>query len=251
MDPSLVARCVLVLIRTSTLVVLTPILGGTFAPPTVKIGLSLLFTLILVPVVAMPASLTTPGLVLLAAHEFAIGFALAMAMRVVTAAAEMGGYLIGFQLGFSYAGIIDPQSGVRNNVVAALYSSLTALTLLGINAHHAVLRALVQSYDALPMAPLGAQPSIVGQSAAMLGAIFYVGLQLAAPVIVVLTVVELMLGIITRATPSLNLLVVGAPVRLIIGLTALMTAVQMVPGIMGPMVHRALEFAVKLAAAMR
>ena len=58
------------------------------------------------------------SLLLIAAREFLVGFALALAVRVLLAAAELGGYLVGFQIGFSYAGIVDPQSGVRNNVLA-------------------------------------------------------------------------------------------------------------------------------------
>jgi flagellar biosynthetic protein FliR len=91
----------------------------------------------------------------------------------------------------------------------------------------------------------------VGTITRMLGMIFYVGAQLAAPVTIVLVVVEVMLGIVSRAAPSLNLLAVGAPVRLILGLLTLVAAVQVVPNTMIPLVRRALEAAVQLAAGLR
>jgi flagellar biosynthetic protein FliR len=241
----------LLLVRVSTLVVTTPILGGSFAPATVKIGLSLILVLIISPVVPVPATITAGSLPLVAAREFLVGFAMALSVRVMLAAAELGGYLIGFQLGFSYAGIVDPQSGVRNNVVASLYSSLTALAILGTNAHHMVLRALVRSYEYIPLGPGSLHESIVGSVMRMLGLIFYVGAQLAAPVTIVLVVVEVALGVVTRAAPSLNLMVVGAPVRLILGLLTLVAAVQVVPGVMIPLVHRAIEMAMQLAAGLR
>ncbi len=241
----------LLLIRTGTLVVTTPILGGSFAPAPVKIGLSVLLTIVLVPVVAVPSSLAGGSLVLVAAREFAIGAALAMSIRVLVAAAEMGGYLIGFQLGFSYAAIVDPQSGVRNNVLAALYASVTVLMLVLVNAHHVIIRALAQSYDAIPIGT-GALHSNVGATVAtMLGVIFYVGLQLASPVIIVLCLVEVLLGVITRAAPALNLMVLGAPVRLLVGLGALVAAIGIVPGLMLPLLHKVLELAVRLAMALR
>jgi flagellar biosynthetic protein FliR len=241
----------LLLVRVSTLVVTTPILGGSFAPPTVKIGLSLILVLVISPVVPVPAAITAGSLPLVAAREFLVGFALALSVRVMLAAAELGGYLVGFQLGFSYAGIVDPQSGVRNNVLASLYSSITALALIGTNAHHMVIRALVQSYEFIPLGPGAVHESIVGTITRMLGMIFYVGAQLAAPVTIVLVVVEVMLGIVSRAAPSLNLLAVGAPVRLILGLLTLVAAVQVVPNTMIPLVRRALEAAVQLAAGLR
>jgi flagellar biosynthetic protein FliR len=163
----------------------------------------------------------------------------------------MGGYLIGFQLGFSYAGIVDPQSGVRNNVLAALYASLTVLMLVIVNAHHVIIRALAQSYDALPIGTGALQSNVGVTVATMLGVVFYVGLQLAAPVIIVLCLVEVLLGVITRAAPALNLMVLGAPVRLLVGLGALVAAVGIVPGLMVPLVHKVLELAVRLAMALR
>lgn len=251
MDLSLLLRFGLLLIRTSTLVVTTPVLGGSYAPATLKIGLSVLLTLVLVPVVPVPASLAAASLPLVAAREFLIGFALALSIRVLVSAAELGGYLVGFQLGFSYAGIIDPQSGVRNNIVAAIYAGLTTLTLVGINAHHALIRALAGSYEAMPLGAGSLNASMAGTVAAMLGAIFHVGLQLAAPVVLVLCLVEVLLGIVTRAAPALNLMVVGAPVRLLVGLAALVAGIQVVPGITADLVHYGLELAVRLAGSIR
>jgi len=95
MDLSLLLRFGLLLIRTSTLVVTSPVLGGTYAPPTFKIGLSVLLTLVLVPVVPVPESLAAASMPLVAAREFLIGFALALSIRVLVSAAELGGYLVG------------------------------------------------------------------------------------------------------------------------------------------------------------
>jgi flagellar biosynthetic protein FliR len=241
----------LLLIRTGTLVATTPILGSSYAPAPIKIGLSVLLTIVLVPVVAVPATLSGGSLVLVAAREFAVGAALAMSIRVLVAAAEMGGYLIGFQLGFSYAGIVDPQSGVRNNVLAALYASLTVLMLVVVNAHHTIIRALAESYEAIPIGAGALQGHMGATVAAMLGVVFSVGLQLAAPVIIVLCFIEILLGIVTRAAPALNLMVLGAPVRLLVGLGALVAAIGIVPGLMVSFLHRVLELAVRLAMALR
>jgi len=250
MEFSALVHVGLLLVRISTLVATTPILGGTYAPPTLKIGLSVLLALVLMPVVPFPA-VGGGSLALVAGHEFLVGFALSMSIRVLLAAAELGGYLVGFQLGFSYAGIVDPGTGVRNNVLAVLYSSLAAITLIGVNAHHALIRTLVRSYDAIPVGTGSIHQSMVGTITAMLGLIFYVGVQFAAPVVIVLVVVEVALGIVTRAAPSLNLMVIGAPVRLILGLVTLMAAVQVVPGIVSTLSGRAIELGVRLASALR
>jgi len=132
-----------------------------------------------------------------------------------------------------------------------MYAGLTTLTLVGINAHHALIRALAGSYEAMPLGAGSLNASMAGTIAAMLGAIFRVGLQLAAPVVLVLCLVEVLLGIITRAAPALNLMVVGAPIRLLVGLAALVAGIQVVPGLTADLVHYGLELAVRLAGAVR
>ena len=240
------------LVRVGMLVATTPLLGGTWAPVQVKVGLTAILAVVLMPLVALPSLSTPAALTMVIAHEAVVGVALSFSVRILVAAAELGGYLVGFQLGFSYAGIIDPQSGVRNNVLAVLYGSLTALTLLGTNLHHQIIRLLAATYVSVPVAPtLAVQPSIVDTVMRMLALIFTTGAQLAAPIVLVLLSVELVMGVITRAAPSLNLMVIGAPLRLVVGLAALGIAIQVVPPVMARVSTWGLELSAQLALAFR
>jgi len=240
------------LVRIGMLVATAPLLGATWAPVQVKVGLTGILAIVLMPFVALPTLATPAALTMVIAHEAAVGLALSFSVRILVAAAELGGYLVGFQLGFSYAGIIDPQSGVRNNVMAVLYGSLTALVLLGTNLHHQIIRLLAATYVSVPVsATLAVQQSIVDTVIRMLALIFTTGAQLAAPIVLVLLFVELVLGVITRAAPSLNLMVIGAPLRLIVGLAALGIALQVVPGVMTRVSTWGLELGAQLALAFR
>jgi len=240
------------LVRIGMVVATTPLMGATWAPVQVKVGLTGILALVLMPFVALPALATPAALTMVIAHEAAVGLALSFSVRILVAAAELGGYLVGFQLGFSYAGIIDPQSGVRNNVMAVLYGSLTALVLFGTNLHHQIIRLLAATYVSVPVtATLAVQQSIVDTVIRMLALIFTVGAQLAAPIVLVLLFVELVLGVITRAAPSLNLMVIGAPLRLIIGLAALGIAIQVVPAVMTRASTWGMELGAQLALAFR
>jgi flagellar biosynthetic protein FliR len=220
------------LVRIGMLVATAPIFGGPWAPPPVKIGLTVLLAVLLLPLVPLPAMATPAALALVVVHEALVGIAIAFGIRILLGAAELGGYLTGFQLGFAYAGIIDPQSGVRNNVLAVLYSTLALLALLGANVHHQVLRLLLASYEAVPVAAFAqADGSLAVTVARTLGLILTVGMQLAAPVVLVLLLVEFAMGLMTRAAPSLNLMVIGAPLRLLVGLATLAATVHVVPGL--------------------
>lgn len=247
MDFSALVAIGLVMVRVGTLVLASPALGGVFAPATVKIGLSLVLTFALLPVVSLPASLSVTALAAVILREVGIGLALALAVRVLTAAAELGGHIAGLQLGLGYAATVDPASGARNNVMAAMYGSLALLLFLGLNGHHLLLRALVSSYQRLPIGTGGLNDSLVSAVTGMLGTVFVVGAQLAAPVVIVMLVVELAFGLIERAAVGADVHSLAPPARVIVGLTALAAALSAVPDTIARTITRAFELAFGLA----
>jgi flagellar biosynthesis protein FliR len=245
------ARIGLLLLRPGMLVATAPAFGFGFAPPAVRLGVLLIMALSLMPVVPLPDELNPAAIAVIALRETLIGMALAMSVRLVMAAAELAGHLAGFQLGFSYASLVDPLSGARNNMLAAFYGMIALFMFLAIDAHHEMLRALASSYEELPIGvgALGSDMAVL--VARVLGVIFSVGVQLAAPVVLVLVIVEVMLGVMARSMPSLNLMVSGAPVRLLVGMVALAATLQLLPVVIKGMVGPAIELAGRLAAAFR
>lgn len=239
-----------VLIRPSLIVLGTPLFGATYAPPAARIGLILVLGAFMAPTIGMPSTVESGHLLTLVLREALIGLALALSIRVLVAGAELGGYLTGFQMGLSYAALIDPQSGVRNNVLAALYGSMTALVLLVTNAHHDLLRALAMSYEALPIGS-GAVAAGLGELVAgMLGLMFTLGVRLAAPVTVTLLIVEVAMGVTARVAPTLNLMVTAAPVRLLVGWMALALTLRVLPDLLARALPQALTLGARTAAAL-
>jgi flagellar biosynthetic protein FliR len=245
-----IARFGLLLVRPGMLVMVAPGLGGTYTPPQVKIGLTVLLAIALAPVVRMPTG-GDVGLMLVVAREVAIGMSLAIVTRALIAAAEFAGHLSGFQIGFSYGATVDPSTGVRNTTVAALYGMLAVLTFLGVNGHHALLRALSDSYVWLPIGAGDVNESLLASVRQIFALVFNVGVRLAAPIVVVLLIVELGVGLIARTAPSLSMMVIGFPLRVGIGLAVLAVVVTTVPGVIGSLVERVIRLALETAAAFR
>ena len=241
----------LLLVRPGTLVLAAPPFGSTFAPAAVKIGLTVLLALTLAPLVEVPAAASSIGLAGTMAREFAIGLAMALAIRALVAAAEFGGHLVGFQMGLGYSAIVDPQAGVRNNLLAALYANVAVVTFLITNGHHAFLRALRDSYTRLPIGSGHIGDSLPQSVASLLGLIFTLGLRLAAPVVVVLVVAELAMALMARSAPALNLMADGASVRLIIGLLLLGVVVPAAFSILAGYTTPVLEAGARAADALR
>lgn len=251
MDLGVLVRLGLVLARPAMLIMAAPVFGGAFAPNQVRIGISLALAVILLPVVPVPSVVSLPALVVILAREVAIGLAMAMSLRALMAGAELGGSLTGNQLMLSYGSTIDPQGGVRNTMLASLYGNLALLTFFAVNGHHALLRGLTSSYQALPIGGGGIDDSLVRSVMQMLGVVFVFGLRLAAPIIVVMLVVELVTALISRAAPAINLQVIGTPVRIVVGLLAVSAVVGLIPGLSARFVTVATEAALALARAFR
>ena len=250
-DLSVVVRFGLLLVRPGMLVLVAPALGGSYAPTQIKVAITVLLALVLAPTVAVPAAGSDVALTLIIAREIVIGLSLGLAVRAIIAAAELGGHLGGYQIGFSYAATIDPASGVRNSVITSLYGLLALLAFFAVNGHHQILRALVVSYEGLPIGGGHVDASILTGVRQILGLIFTVGVRLAAPLVLVLLIVELAVGLVSRSAPSLNFMVVGYPVRLIVGLLVLAAMVGTVPQVIATVVDGALDIGLNLAAAFR
>ena len=246
-----IAQLGIVIARPATLVAAAPVFGGHFAPTHVRIGVSVLLAILIAPLVPQMALTSTLGLGVLVAREMAIGLVMALALRAVIAGAELGGHITGNQLMLSYGSIIDPQGGVRNNLIATLYGNLTLLTFLAINGHHALLRALVASYATLPIGTGGVGPSLAGTVTQLLGVVFVLGLRLSAPLIVVMLLVEVGLALMARVAPALNLMAVAPPVRIAIGLLAVAAMVPLLPSLIVRASSGLAQMAVQAATAFR
>lgn len=249
LDP--LVRIGVVLARAGTVIITVPPFGGAYVPPTVKIGLTLLLALALAPVVSIPEGVTAGALAAMLVREVAIGLALSMAVRIVVAGAEVGGQLAGMQMGFSYALIIDPTSGARNQVLSTLYSSLVVLALLAMNAHHVVLRTLVESYRSLPVGAGGVSSELLTASSRMLGLVLAFGVQLAAPFVIALLLVEVSLALVSRSVPGLNMMSIGFSLRLLVGLIVLAGVLSVVPSLAETALTQAFDISGAAAHALR
>jgi flagellar biosynthetic protein FliR len=250
MDLTPVVRFALLLLRPGMVVMLAPGLGGRQIPAMAKVALTVMAAIALTPTVALP-EVASSGLAVVILREILVGMSLAFVVQVLVAGAEFAGHLSSYQIGFSYGATIDPASGVRSTMLVSLYGMLATLAFLGVNGHHALLRALAQSYERVPIGAVQVDGSIVSAVTDMLAMLFVVGVRLAAPVLIVLLIVEVAIGLISRAAPSLNFMVIGYPVRIIVGLFVVAALIYTVPRVTESMIERALMLGGRTASAFR
>lgn len=250
MDFAAIARFGLLIVRPGAMLLVGPGLAGPHVPLMARIGLTVFLAIAMAPAVPMPVG-PDAGIVVVVFREIAIGITLGFVARAFIAGAEFAGHLASQQIGFSYAATIDPVGGARNTTLAALYGGLATFTWLGIDGHHLLIRAVHATYQELPIGTGQVHGSLVEAVRAVLGLVFVTGLRLAAPVVAVILLVEVAVGLISRAAPALSFQIIGYPVRLAIGLIVVVATVATVPGVTRALAESVVALAMRMAAAFR
>lgn len=210
-------------LRVLGLMLSEPLFGHRALPRRVKMGLALILTLTIAPLLDPPplVSMTSPQAIIMAVQQLIIGYALGFSMRIVLSAIEMAGHVSGMTMGLGFAVFFDPQNSAQSPVLAQFIGVFAILVFLAIDGHMIVISALVQSFYIVPIStePLHAAGFMAFAESG--GKIFLVGLMLSLPMLSALLIVNIAMGILTRAAPQLNLFAVGFPLTLSAGFVVL------------------------------
>jgi flagellar biosynthesis protein FliR len=212
-----------VFIRVGALIFMLPLFGATGIPSLWKAGLSFLLAVIIVPLV--PMTLTFPesdlGILLGVCSEILISFLLAILAKLFLASVQLAGQFLGFQMGFNVASVMDPQTGGQSTVISQFLYIFTILLFFSINGHHLFIRAMVESFQAVPPLSFRLSPSLMKVLVKISGEMFLIAIKMAAPILVALFLSNLCLGIVARTVPQVNILMIGFPLNIALGLILL------------------------------
>jgi flagellar biosynthetic protein FliR len=157
---------------------------------------------------------------LIAMGEIVIGLGLGFAVQVGFAAALVAGETISNAMGLGFASMTNPMSGQSSTAIGQLLTMLATFLFLASDGHLLFARIVIESYRAWP--PGGSIPlGLLGQLSNLGGLIFAAGLAIALPVAAALVLVQLILGVLSRSAPSLNLFSVGMPAAMVAGMVLL------------------------------
>ena len=207
------------LTRILGLVSAAPVFGNTGVPVLIKLTLGVTLALIVAPVIPPVPSVdptSWPGL-LIAAQEMLIGAAMGFSLRLAFAAIEFAGEVSSSVMGFSFATFFDPTSAGRTNAISQFLALVATMAFLALNAHLALIEALVESFFTLPISTTPMSLAAPLEMVRWGGRIFSAGLQIAMPIVAALLVTNIALAILTRAAPQLNLFGIGFPITLGVG----------------------------------
>jgi len=212
---------ILILLRVSIILSMFPIFGGMMVPKPVKAGLALMITIVLFPIVRpdprlFPESLV--GSINLILSELVLGLIIGLTIRLFFAAIQLGGQLIGFQMGFAIANVLDPESGTQGSILAQLGYWVALLCFLILDGHHVLLETLANSFSVIKMGSLGIGVGIFNRISEVSGDMFAMAIKIGAPAIAALLLTSAAFGIIAKVVPQVNILIVAFPIKIVVGL---------------------------------
>ncbi|MCR4425773.1 MAG: flagellar biosynthetic protein FliR [Firmicutes bacterium] len=218
---------ILVLVRMTGLFVIAPVFGNRSVPAQIKVGLAFAASVVAWPLAAEPV-FAVPGsvwaLASLVGSELLIGAVVGYVALLVFAAVQLAGQVVDMQMGFGLANIVDPSWGGQVTVLGQFKFLVATLLFLAANGHHSVVGGVVASYRAIPLGAASFGPEVFSLLVAEFSAVFSSAVRVALPVVAALIAAELALGVLSRSVPHMNVLMVGFPLKIVIGLGVMVLA---------------------------
>ncbi len=219
-DPATMFSFLLTLFRVSILLFVLPFFGGSNIPNSVKGAFCIIMALALWPHLSFPGALMPASpwhILIMFMGEVMIGLILGLTVRVLFGAVQMGGQLIGFQMGYAMINVVDPLTGQSVVITSHFLYMCTLLTFLVLDGHLYLLQALAESFSMVAPGGLLISPQLSLHLIRVVGQIFVLAIKIAAPVTAAIFLVDLALALVSRSAPQMNVLILGFPLKIGVG----------------------------------
>lgn len=238
------------MIRPGAAFVAAPVFGASFVP--VQLRLVVALAIGIAALNAVHFTLPVSGLasidgLLLVGGEVAAGLALGFAVQIGFSAALLAGEVIGNAMGLGFASMVDPLSGQSSPAIGQLLGILATFLFLSVDGHLALATAVVESYQALPPGNAWMSPQSIMALVQFGGILFAAGLSIALPVGSALVLIQIVMGVLARSAPALNLFSVGLPAAVLAGLVLLAMATPVMGQAILAAMNAGLELSARLA----
>lgn len=214
----------LVIFRIGGLFIYAPVLGSTVIPVRVRVGLAFMLGLAVYPLLAanqivsvsLPLSLWT--LAPLVLMEILFGVIVGFAATLPLIAMQTGGLVMSQQMGLGFAQFYNPAMDDEADILGQILFFMTLAGFLLIGGHEGMLLAVLNSFSHVPLGAFAVDVSILSLVSGLMLSAFELALRVAAPLLALIFLQSLAMGFIAKTVPQLNILSLGFPLRILMGL---------------------------------
>ncbi len=210
----------LVLVRMSGLFILSPVFGRQNMPALFKIGFAFFLTLIYVSAtdnLAIDYKDSMVLYVIYVAKELAVGMIMGYVTYIIMSGIYLAGQIIDNQVGFGYANVLDPITNIQVPLTSNFYYTYLILIFLLINGHHMIIRALFYSYKVIPLGQLTFSSDVISELGSVMSEMFGIALRISAPIIAAVFITDVVLGVLSKTIPEMNVFMLGMPIKVLLG----------------------------------
>lgn len=219
----------LILVRVSGIFIYSPVLSSQNLPMYIKFFLSAVLAAVIfstgIPAVDFVKDGFYPILVF---KELMFGIALGYVSYLFTSVFFTMGQIVDLNLGFGMANVIDPQNRMQVSLFGNFLYIYSMLIFLFIDGHHFLIRAIVESYHKVQVGMFSFSSFQMDLISEVFAKSFEIGVALSFPIILIIFVSEIVLGVLSKTIPQLNIFVVGLPLKIILGLAMLLICIPII-----------------------
>ena len=210
------AQFLFAMLRIGAFLVASPAFGGRFTPLPIRIVASVMLAIPVMAHVPLPPPEALAGVAALrlVIPELALGLTAGLVRTILFGAAALAGDRIASTAGLSFAAQVDPAMGGQSPVVAQVFSIFLLMTFFALDGHLIAIRIVLDSYTALPPGADFHPDRLIAAGLEAGTAMFALGLGIMLPVVSVLLLLNIVIGVITRSAPALNLFSFGFPLTM-------------------------------------
>jgi flagellar biosynthetic protein FliR len=221
----------LVFARLSVVFLLMPGISAGYIPGRLRLMVALMITVLVLPLVqdTLPSQPESAAeLVKLIGVEVIIGGFIGALIQIIMAALHVAGHMMSMAIGLMNAFISDPVAEEQSAVLIG-FLNLTAVALIFITGlHHTMIRAIIDSYSLFQVASPLFTEDMLSMAVSLITQTFYMGVRLAAPLVIFELVFQVTSGILSRLSPGLNVMFVLLPMKIMLGISILMIVMPVI-----------------------
>ncbi len=216
------SQFMMVLLRMSGIVIITPVFSNNVIPSRVKGIIILMLTLISFPPLVGQGLVPEPSggaeIIMMGAGEVFIGFIIGFMVLLVITLFQVSGQFYSIQMGFGIINVFDPLAEASVPIISQLKTLLMTVLFLLIDGHHFVLRAVLKSYEYLPTALELDSEILLWEIMNQFDELFKIAFLIGLPLIGVVFLSSTTLGILTKIAPQMNVMILGFGIKVMVGI---------------------------------
>ncbi|HOA81963.1 MAG TPA: flagellar biosynthetic protein FliR [Defluviitaleaceae bacterium] len=216
----------MILVRMTGLFLITPIFSRDNIPNILKIGFSFFCSIILINIIDVDfVNLAPFELFIFSIKELLVGIMLGFVSYLFFTIFYLAGQVIDMQIGFGMVNVLDPQQNIQVPIMGSFYYMICILLFLILDGHHSLIEALVNSYDYIPIGQFRFSGDMINHLVRTLTQVFFISFKISGPVLAAIFLSDVLLGVLAKTMPQMNVFIVGMPLKIFIGIATVVITI--------------------------